>query len=135
MYYQGNLALDETRKQQNSYKEVKRTVKRRKPIPTQEKLLYLFTILVCVVIAGFVIFRYAQIYEVNAKLQQMEKDIQMLENENNTMQLEVNQLANPDRLIDRAKQLGLRQSDEQEISEIPQLSEFAELQNGVAYQR
>lgn len=119
MYYEGNLAISQKKKPQVTYKETRRIVKRKKAIPTQEKLLYLFTIIVCVLVAGLVIFRYAQIYEVNAKIQQMEQQIGQLESENGTLELEVNLLQNPKRLIDKAKQLGLHSSIEEDISEIP----------------
>jgi cell division protein FtsL len=119
VYYDGNLALSQKKKPQVTYKETKRVIRRKKSIPIQEKLLYLFTIITCVIVAGLVIFRYAQIYEVNAKLQQMEQQIQLLEAENGTLELEVNLLQDPKRLIDKAKQLGLRSSVEEDISEIP----------------
>jgi cell division protein FtsL len=125
MYYDGNLALSQKKKPQVTYKETKRIVRRKKSIPIQEKLLYLFTIIACVIVAGLVIFRYAQIYEVNAKLQQMEQQIQLLEAENGTLELEVNLLQDPKRLIDKAKQLGLRSSAEEDISEIPLGSRIA----------
>lgn len=125
MYYEGNLAISQKKKPRVTYKETKRIVKRKRAIPTQEKLLYLFTIIVCVLIAGLVIFRYAQIYEVNAKLQQMEQQIQQLESENETLELEVNLLQDPKRLIDKAKQLGLHSSIEEDISEIPLSSRVA----------
>ncbi|NBD22804.1 cell division protein FtsL [Paenibacillus glycinis] len=72
-YVNGNLALQPKRKpeQKPSFRETKKVVIKRKPIPVQEKLLYLFTILACVVVAGAIIFRYAQIY-------QMEKEIATL---------------------------------------------------------
>lgn len=133
MYYQGNLAVE--RREEPVYSEVKRVVRRRKPIPVREKLLYLFLVVVCVLVAGLVIFRYAQIYEVNAKMQQMEKEIRMLENENGALELDVNRLSNPERLIERAKQLGLRPSDESEIHEIPGLAHPGILQESVAYGR
>lgn len=125
MYYEGNLAISQKKKPQVTYKETRRIVKRKKAIPTQEKLLYLFTIIVCVLVAGLVIFRYAQIYEVNAKIQQMEQQIGQLESENGTLELEVNLLQNPKRLIDKAKQLGLHSSIEEDISEIPLGSRIA----------
>ncbi len=125
MYYEGNLAINQKKKPKVTYKETKRIVKRKKAIPTQEKLLYLFTIIVCVLVAGLVIFRYAQIYEVNAKIQQMEQQIQKLESENGTLELEVNLLQDPKRLIDKAKQLGLHSSIEEDISEIPLGSSLA----------
>lgn len=129
MYYQGNLAVKETSRPQTVYRESRKTVKRKKTIPTKEKFLYLFAIVICVVVAGLVILRYAQIYEVNAKLQQIENEIKRLEAENSTMQLQVNMASDPKRLIDKAKMLGLRPSNEQEISEIPQRSELAGLQD------
>src|SRR5690606_27949348 len=113
------------KKPQVTYKETRRVVRRKKSIPTQEKLLYLFTIIVCVCVAGLIIFRYAQIYEVNAKMQQLEQQIQQLENENSTLELEVNLLQDPKRLIEKAKQLGLRSSVEEDISEIPLSSRIA----------
>lgn len=128
MYYQGNLAIKEKRNTQTVYRETRCTVRRRKTIPTKEKLLYLFAVVICVVVAGLVIFRYAQIYEVNAKLQQIEKDIKTLESENGTLKLEVNKLSDPGRLMDRAKLLGLRPSNEQEIKEIPQKTPLNDLQ-------
>lgn len=122
MYYQGNLAVKEKRRQSESqavYQETRRVVKRRKSIPTKEKLLYLFAIVICVVMAGFVIFRYAQIYEINAKIQQIENEIKSIENENDTLQLEAYKLSDPKRLIEKAKLLGLRPSQEEEVNEIP----------------
>lgn len=125
MYVQGNLAIKEKQPQQAVYREQRRIVRRRKPIPVKEKLFYLFAVLICVAAAGLVILRYAQIYEVNAKIQQMEKEIQRLEDENNTLQLEVNVLNDPKRLIERAKMLGLRPAEEGEVSEIPNRSHLS----------
>lgn len=120
MYVQGNLAVRHKEKEKVVVREERRVVRRKKPIPVAEKLLYLVTIVACVLVAGLIILRYAQIYEVNAKLHQLEKEIQQYENQNNTMRLEVNQLANPERLIERAKQLGMRPSTESDLREIPQ---------------
>lgn len=135
MYYQGNLAVDRREEQEVVFRETKRIIRRRKPIPAREKLLYLFMVVVCVFVAGLVILRYAQIYEVNAKLQQTEKEIRMLEKENGSLELEVNRLNNPERLIERAKQLGLRPSEETEINEIPGVAKLGALRETVAYQR
>jgi len=119
MYVQGNLALKPKRNTQAEYLETRRTVKRKKSIPTREKLLYLFSVGICVAVAGLVIFHYAQIYEVNAKIQQVEKEIKMIESENANLKLEVNKQSDPKLLIEKAKLLGLQPSDEQNISEIP----------------
>lgn len=125
MYVQGNLAVKQRRENKTVYREERRTVKRKKSIPTKEKLLYLFGVMICVIVAGLVIFRSAQIYEVNARIQQIEKEIERVETENATMQLEVNKLSDPKRLIEKAKLLGLRPSEEMEVSEIPQRTHLA----------
>ncbi|WP_371262785.1 cell division initiation protein [Paenibacillus sp. OV219] len=73
----GNLALQPKRKtdpkQQPQFRETKKVVVRRKSLPVQEKLLYMFTILVCVVVAGVIIFRYAQIYQMELQIKQLTK--------------------------------------------------------------
>ncbi len=134
MYVQGNLAIKKQREKQPVYQERMRKVKRKKTIPTKEKLLYLFTVAVCVMIAGFIILRYAQIYEINANLQQIEKEIRAIESENSTLLLEVNKLSNPERLAEKAKLQGLRPSEEEEVKEILHKSELSEL-HSVALQR
>lgn len=76
-YVNGNLALQPKRKtspnQQPQFRETKKVVVRRKSLPVQEKLLYMFTILVCVVVAGVIIFRYAQIYQMELQIKQLSK--------------------------------------------------------------
>ena len=135
MYVQGNLAVRRKEKEKVVIREERRTVRRKKPIPLPEKLLYLVTIVACVLVAGLIILRYAQIYEVNARLHQLEKEIQQYENQNNTMRLEVNQLANPERLIERAKQLGMRPSTESDLREIPHQSALGHDEASLAYKR
>lgn len=130
-YIQGNLALGERNREQERVVERKKVVYRKKALPTQEKLLYLFTILVCVVVAGAIIWRYAQIYEVNTKIQQIEDQIKVLENENKQLKLEVFKLQDPKRMIDAAKELGLRPSSEGEIKEVPGKAEVAQDQTKV----
>ncbi|WP_166243818.1 cell division protein FtsL [Paenibacillus turpanensis] len=112
-YVRGSVALAETEVQQQSKtKEVRKIAYRRKSLPTQEKLLYLFTIVICCVVAGVIIWRYAQIYEMGVRMQQIERDIKRLEVENNELKLMVDKLQSPERLIDAGKQLGLLQPSE-----------------------
>ncbi len=134
MYVQGNLAVKRKHEPQPVYQERKRKVRRKKSIPTKEKLMYLFMVAICVVIAGFVILRYAQIYEINTNLQMIEKEIRTIESENSTLLLEVNKLSNPERLAEKAKLQGLRPSEEEEVKEILHKSELPEL-HSVALQR
>ncbi|SFI60395.1 Cell division protein FtsL [Paenibacillus sp. UNC496MF] len=113
-YMNGNLALQPKRKpeQKPSYRETKKVVVKRKSIPVQEKLLYLFTILACVVVAGVIIFRYAQIY-------QMEQKITTMTKQQAQMQLQIDDLISkreiandPKVLKDKAAQLDYVMSDE-----------------------
>ncbi len=111
-YIQGNLAVEKRSGQKVRVRETKKVVYRRTTIPMQEKLLYLFTIAVCVIVAGMIIWRYAQIYEMNTKIEQIERDIKALEMENRNLKLEVFELQNPKRLREMGEALGLRMSNE-----------------------
>jgi cell division protein FtsL len=131
-YIHGNLALEERNQKKVKIRESRKVVYRKKSIPTQEKLLYLFTVAVCVLVAGVIIFRYAQIYEVNTKIQKIEQEIKLLQDENETLKLEVYKLQDPKRLIEAGKALGLKEPGEEEISEIAAKIETS-VDNRVAY--
>lgn len=109
-FIQGNLAVQEKKRQQSrvQYRETTRVVYRKKGITVQEKLLYLFLIAACVVVAGTIIFRYAQIYDMNLKVQKMEGQINQIEAENKNLQLEVAKLSRASRLIEEGQKLGLK---------------------------
>lgn len=117
-YIHGNLAVEERKGSKVKIRETRKIVYRKKAIPTQEKLLYLFTILMCVFVAGVIIWRYAQIYEVNTKIQQIEHEMRILQDENETLKLEVHKLQDPKRLIEKGKALGLAEPGEANIKEI-----------------
>ncbi|WP_240762433.1 cell division protein FtsL [Paenibacillus thalictri] len=85
----------------------------------QEKLLYLFTVVVCVLVAGVIIWRYAQIYEMNTRIQQMEVSIRQLESENSALKHKVEALSSPGRMLQEAKRLGMVQPEDKQISRIP----------------
>lgn len=119
-YMHGSLAIDDhrERKPQTRVQETKKVVVRKHAVPAREKLLYLFTIIVCVIVAGLVIFRYAQVYEVNTKIQHIEKEIERLEMENKALVLKVRKLQEPNRLYEMGTQLGFVQPAEQAISQV-----------------
>lgn len=106
-YINGNLAIEQKPAKKAKVQEQKKVVVKRKSIPVQEKLLYLFTVIVCVLVAGAIIWRYAQIYELNTKMQQIESQIKTLQIENNKLKLEITKYQDPKKLLDQAKQLGL----------------------------
>ncbi|MXO80411.1 hypothetical protein GRP75_21955, partial [Paenibacillus sp. OT2-17] len=60
-YTRGNLAVKERARQeqvqQQRYRETTKVVTRRRELPIREKLLYLLTLVACIVIAGMLISR------------------------------------------------------------------------------
>jgi cell division protein FtsL len=104
-YIHGSLATQPREQEPKvKIKETKKLVTRKKTLPIQEKLLYLFTVVICAVVAGVIIWRYAQIYEMNMRIQQVEKQIQLLEAENTVLKYKVSELSKPERLNELAKQ-------------------------------
>ncbi|MFD2612801.1 cell division protein FtsL [Paenibacillus gansuensis] len=104
-YIHGNLAVERKQPKVTRVKEQTRIVVRKK-ISTQERLLLMFAIAVGVLVAGAIILRYAQIYEMNLQLQKVEKDIKVLQTENSKMRLKLEAMMNPKELEQRAKAQG-----------------------------
>lgn len=123
-YIHGNLALEPKENRKPQIKETKKTVYRRRPIPVQEKLLYLFTVLICVVVAGVIIWRYAQIYEMNTRIQMIEKEVKTLQVENNKLKLEISKAQDPKRLQEMANQYGLGPNEKQ-VNQVNQVNPIA----------
>lgn len=101
-YTQGNLAV----KPERTVEPKRRVVVRKKTMPVQEKVLYMFTILVCVIVAGAIIWRYAQIYDMNLKLEKLSRDIEQLRQENRQLTIKVEELKDPGRIREMASQFG-----------------------------
>lgn len=112
-YINGSLALEERNGQRIDDAKAKRAVYRRKTLPIHEKLLYLFTVIACVVVAGAIIWRYAQIYEMNTHIQQIEREMKLLQAENNKLKLEIGRLSSPERFQKEAAKFGLVPNDQQ----------------------
>nr|AIA15605.1 cell division protein FtsL [uncultured bacterium] len=114
MAYYGNLALRPERVQEDKVqpKPIPTThrskVTRRRSIPIGEKLLYLFTIAVVVFIAGFIIFRYAQIYQINSEIQTKNKSYQQTSEQMKELQREVERLSDPKLIVEKATAQGMR---------------------------
>lgn len=108
-YVNGNLALQPKRKPdpKQQYRETKKVQIKRKSMPVQEKLLYLFTIIVCVIVAGVIIFRYAQIYEMDKKIKDMTRDYTTMQVEMKELKKQVETLKNPETIQDQAKSQGM----------------------------
>lgn len=115
-YMQGNLALEQKQAQRPlpkvKMKETTKVVYRHKSLPAQEKMLYLFTVALCVAVASVIIWRYAAIYQMNAHILQMQKEIRQIQAENSALKQEMEKLQSPERLGVEAQRLGLKPQDE-----------------------
>lgn len=118
-YMHGNLAVEQ-RPQSNKPKggqKPKEPIKAsyRRGLPVQEKLLYLFTVIICVLVAGVIIWRYAQIYEMNTTIQKIEVQIKQLEAENMVLKKKVNDLSSSEHLLKEAERLGFTVPDDKQV--------------------
>lgn len=120
-YVHGNLAVEEkqTAAGRVKIKETRRVVYRTSRLPVQEKLLYLFTVFVCVAVAGVIIWRYAQIYQMNTRIHEIELQIKHLEAENSSLKEKVAKLQEPNQLMKEAQSRGLSQTPEGSVIRIP----------------
>ncbi|TJY43380.1 cell division protein FtsL [Cohnella pontilimi] len=109
MAYYGNLALRPERKPQQQAQPVKQRerVIRRRQLPMGEKLLYLFTLALFVIVAGVVLFRYAQIYQVNREIQEINRKYEQTTVQIKELQREVERLSDPGRINKKATEMGM----------------------------
>lgn len=125
-YIHGSLALEQKNDQ---FEKPVKPRQRKAPTPVQrsmpisEKLFYLFTVAVCVIVACVVIWRYAQIYEMNTRIHLIEQKITQLEAENNILKLEVNKLQSPPRLIEEAEKRGFVPVANKQITRVANLGD------------
>lgn len=120
-YIHGNLATQERQApgQRVKIKETRRIVYRTSKLPVQEKLLYLFTVFVCVIVAGVIIWRYAQIYEINTRIQQIERKIHQLEVENSSLKELLSKQQDPERLKNEFMVQGWQMLDQDQLIRVP----------------
>jgi cell division protein FtsL len=112
MAYYGNLALRPEQAPEERVKQTAQTtqtskVVRRRSIPIGEKLLYLLTIAIVVFVAGFIIFRYAQIYQINGQIQKTNKTYEQKVEQINELQREVERLSDKKLIKEKALALGM----------------------------
>lgn len=88
-YTRGNLAVKQkpTERVSPGYREQTKVITRRASLPMQEKMLYLLTVVICVAVAGLVISRYANIYDLNKQSEKLSVDIKR--NQLSAVQMEV----------------------------------------------
>lgn len=118
-YTRGNLAVQPKRKEEANplYREKTKVVKRRKVLPLQEKLLYMLTLGVCVLVAITLISRYVQIYDLNLQAQKLDQNIAQAKKQISTYQMEKQTLEQ--KVAQKARDLGYVSPDENETIYIP----------------
>ncbi|KIL34644.1 hypothetical protein SD71_18625 [Cohnella kolymensis] len=117
MAYYGNLALRPERAPEETVRKTQRQsakVVRRRQLPIGEKLLYLFTIAVGMIIATVIIFRYAEMYQMNGQLQKINGQYEQTTLQIKEMQREVEALSDPARIKAMASAQGMVPIDQQQ---------------------
>ncbi|MCR8641924.1 septum formation initiator family protein [Paenibacillus sp. N1-5-1-14] len=124
-YYQGNLALDEkkrpqrrkevpktrtkTTKQQQTYPS-RKTQPRVSSIPTKVKLTRLACVALIAIVSVLVMWRYTQLYQTSLSIKKTQQQIKALHSEVSTLKQQVETLQSPERLQQKAEELGFSQS-------------------------
>lgn len=132
---QGNLAVQENVNRNVYRKKIKTqtVVNRKNTISAPEKLIYLVAIITCVVIAGFVILKNAQIYETNTKMWQTSSELQQLEKDNKNLKLEVRMMEDPKRLIEYAETSNFALTDEANVLQISPTKNNSEISKDIVF--
>ncbi|GAA4715534.1 cell division protein FtsL [Brevibacillus fulvus] len=112
-YYRGNLAVDI--EQRRPAGKTRRTLKIKSAIPTSEKLLYLFLISVLVFGVSYVGVRYVQISEYNYEIQQLKQQVKKIQDKNTTLQLQVENMSNRERVYAEAQSMNMAPANAESI--------------------
>ncbi|HBS43973.1 MAG TPA: hypothetical protein DEA91_04925 [Paenibacillus sp.] len=118
-YTRGNLAVQPKRKEEVNplYREKTKVVTKRRVLPLQEKLLYMLTLGVCVLVAITLISRYVHIYDLNLQAQKLDKDIATAKKQISTFEMEKQSLEQ--KVAQKAKDVGYVSPDENTTIFIP----------------
>ncbi|MWC27449.1 septum formation initiator family protein [Paenibacillus sp. MMS18-CY102] len=108
-YTNGNLALQPKRKheqQKQVVRETTRTVVTKRTLPMGEKLRYLLTIVGVVLVLFFIVFRYADVYQIKYDTKKMADEQSKLATDIQELQQQVETLKSPDNFKKQAEKLG-----------------------------
>ncbi|WP_223879761.1 MULTISPECIES: hypothetical protein [Paenibacillus] len=110
-YTRGNLAVQPQRKPESNprYREKTKVVTRRTPLPLQEKLRYLLTLALFVLVAGVLVWRYVHIYDLNKQAQTLDGEIAQTKRQIAVYQMQKQELEQ--QVVDKAKAQGYRMPD------------------------
>ncbi|MFF2482879.1 cell division protein FtsL [Paenibacillus sp. NPDC058071] len=114
----GNLAMQPKRKpdQKTVIRETKRVVVKRKSLPTQEKLLYLFSVVVVVAVLCAILIRQTQIYDMSVNIKQMNNEYESMNVEMIELKRQVEMLSNPERIRKLAEEQGMAVAEDAGIT-------------------
>jgi cell division protein FtsL len=71
----------------------------------------MFTVVLCAIVAGFIIYRYAELYQINREILEINRAHEQLVSQTKELQREAEKLSDPKRIIDEARKLGYIQLD------------------------
>ncbi|WP_336786341.1 cell division protein FtsL [Paenibacillus sp. MMO-177] len=116
-YINGNLAMQPKRKpdQRTVVRETKRIVVKRKSIPVQEKLLYMFTVVFCVIVLGVIVNQYAKNYDMRVQIKQMKTQYATMNIDMKELQKQVEMLNDPERIRKMAETQGMASTEQPDI--------------------
>ncbi|GMK42977.1 MULTISPECIES: cell division protein FtsL [Paenibacillus] len=116
-YINGNLAMQPKRKpdQRTVVRETKRMVVKRKSIPVQEKLLYMFTVVFCVIVLGVIVNQYAKNYDMRVQIKQMKTQYATMNIDMKELQKQVEMLNDPERIRKMAETQGMASTEQPDI--------------------
>src|SRR5690606_27705802 len=89
---------------------------RRRALPVGEKLLYMLTVALLVAVAGVVIYRYAEIYQLNRTIQELKVEHERMMTQVKELQREVERLKDPSRIAEEASRQGFIRIDSRGIA-------------------
>jgi len=101
----GNLAT--VPKPKPRTRRVTRKVIRKKGLPVKEKLLYLCTVIVFVLITSWVLSQQAKMAEINYEIQKVEEQVVQMEDHITTLESKEKELLEPERIKRMARERGL----------------------------
>ena len=118
MKYYGNLALQPERAGESAQQRGAVRKTRRRALPVGEKLLYMLTVALLVAVAGVVIYRYAEIYQMNRTIQELKLEHDKMMTQVKELQREVDRLKDPSRIAEEASRQGFIRIDSRGIAVI-----------------
>lgn len=111
-YNQGSLATQIERKPIPKRKvPQKKRVTVRYGISAGEKMLYFFVVIALVVVATFIIARYAKISDYNYQILETKQEVKQISEQNGELHAKIDELSKPERIRSIAEQMGLTKLD------------------------